>query len=60
MDRRKQHAALLPFTDRDSERALSVIRDDAREAAVGDTEPSRIIGMDLDKRLRQMLAQPRA
>src|ERR1700736_113300 len=60
MNRREQHAALLPLADRDLENALSVVGDDARESVVGYTELDRVVGMDLDERLRQMLAYPRA
>ncbi len=60
VDRREQHAALLPLVHRDSQRALPVIGDDAREVAVGYAEPCGIVGMNLDERLRQMLAEPRA
>src|SRR5579872_6351458 len=60
MDRRKQHAALLLRAEHDLERALAVIGDDAREAVIGQAKPCRIIGMDFDERLRQMLPQPRA
>ena len=42
------------------QRALPVIGGDAREAAIGHAELQRIIGMHLDERLRQMLAEPRA
>ncbi len=60
MDRREQHAALLPLADRDFENALSVIGDDAREAVIGYAKPDRVVGMHLDERLRQMLAESRA
>ena len=60
MDRREQHAALLPLADRDPQRALPVVGDDAREAAVEYAKPQGVVGMHLDERLRQMLAEPRA
>ena len=60
VDRREQHAALLAFADDDPQRALSEIGRDPREIAVGDAVPGGIIGMNLDERLRQMLAKPRA
>src|SRR6266852_5277498 len=60
MYRRKQHAALLPLAGGDPKRALSVVGHDAREIAIGYTRPYRVVGMNFDERLRQMLAQPRA
>src|SRR3977135_3379578 len=60
MDRRKQHAALLSLADRDFQNALSIIGDDAAKTAIDDAVFDRVGGMDLDKRLRQMLAEPRA
>ena len=60
VNRREQHATLLPLADGDPKRALSVVGDDAREIAIGHTGACRVVGMNFDERLRQMLAQPRA
>src|SRR3954467_10649890 len=60
MDRREQHAALLPLADRDLENALPVICGDACEAVIGYAEPYCVVGMNFDVRLGQMLAQTRA
>ena len=60
MDRREQHAALLPLADHDFENALAVIGGDACEAVIDYAESYRVVGMNLDVRLRQMLPQTRA
>src|SRR5207244_12121223 len=48
------------LADNNPQRALSVVSDDAREVAIAHTEFCCILWMNLDERLRQMLAQPRA
>ena len=60
MDRREQHAALLPFADHDLENAAAVVGGEPSKRVVVDTEPVGIIRMNLDKRLGQMRAQSRA
>ena len=60
VDRREQHAALLPLVHGNPQRALAVIGRHARKTAIDHAGPRRIVGMNLDERLRQMLAEPRA
>ena len=60
MDRRKQHAALLARIDGHFQNAFAVVGDEPCKAIVGDAKFGRIVGMDLDERLRQMRAQSRA
>ncbi len=57
VDRRKQHAALLPGTDHDLERAFAMIGGDAGERSIGEAMSRRVVGMHLDERLRQMRTQ---
>ncbi len=59
MDRRKQHAALLPLADHDFKNALPVVGGDTRKTAVADAGFPGIVGMNLDIGFGQMLAQPR-
>src|SRR5689334_9829532 len=60
MDRREQHAALLPLTDHGLENAVAMIGGHLREAVVENAVFAGVVRMDLHKRLRQMRAQARA